>query len=71
MTELLEQIKTVNQKKERIQKQIDELKEAGEDVWEDIKDKVEDAQREVHDLIHKIFPKKEEQSTDVKNEPEE
>lgn len=67
--ELLEQIETVKQQKTMIKEQLNEIKEAGEDVWEEIKDKLDSAQGELHELIHKIFLKKESQSTETENPP--
>ena len=60
----MKSIKKLKQQKAHIEEQLDELQEAGEDVWEGIKGKVDDAQEELRGFIHGILPKKETQNTD-------
>ena len=57
----MKQIDKLKQQKSHVEEQLAEIRDAGEDLWEDIKDKLDTAQEEMRGILHKIFSKKETQ----------
>ena len=66
----MKEIDKLKQQKTHIEEQLAEIRDAGEDIWEDIKDKLDDVQEEMLGIFHKIFPKKESEDSDKKDLPE-